>query len=261
MSVWLAPVGLCRNDAHEYYLDGAGPIPSVTRVLKVVDKSGPLIGWAKRITAEAAVRNLPMLNQMVTTGGEQASIDWLKKLADHKRDSAANLGTRVHALAESVARGQAVEMTDEEHPFVDTYVRDFLTPFAPRFLALEEMVCSLTHGYAGTFDAIAEIAGETWMLDLKTSTGTYAETALQLSAYANADFIARPGSAKRMRVPKVTRYGVIHCRPEQTRLVEYGVDKGTFDAFLACRGLFDWVEGQAKSVVGRQVKSQEGAAA
>lgn len=252
----LAPVGLARNDAHEYYLDGEGPIPSVTRVLKVVDKSGPLVGWAKRITAEAAVRNAEMLRQMVEMSGEQASIDWLKKLADHKRDKAALVGTAIHAHAEAVARGQAVELTDEEHPYVDTYVRDFLAPFQPKFLAVEEMVCSTTHDYAGTFDAIAILEGEVWMLDLKTSTGIYAETALQLAAYANADFIGRPDDSRRYRIPQVTRYGVIHCRPEQTRLVEYGVTPDTFAAFLAARDLHRWTEGQARAVVGRQVKKE-----
>lgn len=255
----LAPVGLARNDAHEYFLDGAGPIPSVTRILKVVDKSGPLIGWAKRVTAEAAVRNADMLGKMVEMSGEQASIDWLKKLADHQRDKAAATGTRIHALAEAVARGQSVEMTDDEHPYVNSYVRDFLSPFSPTFVALEEMVCSTTHDYAGTFDAIARIDGELWMLDLKTSAGIYPETGLQLAAYANAEFIGRPGNPKRWRVPLVTRFGVIHCRPEQARLVEYQVTADTFAAFLAARSLYEWLEGEAKTVMGKHHKREAAA--
>ena len=253
----VAQVGLARDEAHNYYLDGKGPIPSVTRILKVVDKSGPLMGWAKRLTAEAAVQNAAMLHQMVRLSGEAAAIDWLKKIADHKRDTAASMGTRVHSLAESIARGTPVEMTDEEKPYADTYVRDFLLPFRPEFIALEELVCSPKYDYAGTFDAIARIQGETWMLDLKTSTGIYSETGLQLAAYANADFIARPGLPQRWAVPQVARYGVIHCRPEQTRLVEYHVTNDTFGAFLSARRLYSWVEGAAKSIVGnRQEKPQ-----
>ena len=50
-------------------------------------------------------------------------------------------------------------------------------------------VYSRTFGFAGTLDAICTIAGRRGLLDIKTGrSGVYPEVALQLAAYAHADF-------------------------------------------------------------------------
>ena len=254
------PLGLTRTANHVYsWNDGATiqtPLPSVTTVLKVIDKSGPLVGWAKREVAGCAIRNLDTLVQMRQTGGDAAAVNWLKGIPDHQRDAAADIGSRVHLLVERLARGDEPDPAPEEAPFVDAY-RQFLAAFQPRFLAVEEMVCSLRHRYAGTADAIAVIEGETWMLDVKTGTGLYPETSLQLASYASAEFIGRPGSPRRFRLPRVTRYGVIHVRPEGARLVEYRVDRHTFAAFLDARRLFGWQQGLGKAVIGEVITAGE----
>jgi hypothetical protein len=258
------PLGLTRDAAHVYtWNDGAklyGPLPSVTTVNRILDKSGPLVGWAKRETAACAIRNLDMLVRMRDAGGDVAAADWLKRIPDFQRDSAADVGTRVHRLVEQLDQGAEPEVTAEEAPFVAAY-RRFLAAYRPRFMAVEEMVCSLRHGYGGTLDALAVIDGRTWLLDVKTGSGLYAETALQLAAYGAADFIGRPGVARRFRLPRVSRYGVIHVRPEGARLIEYRVDRGTFAAFLEARRLFAWQQGPGKSVIGDPVPATEGSAA
>jgi hypothetical protein len=197
---------------------------------------------------------------MRETGGDAAAVAWLKGIPDYQRDTSADIGTRVHRLVEQLARGSEPDATPEEAPFVDAY-RQFLADFQPRFLAVEEMVCSLRHGYAGTLDAIAVIDGETWVLDTKTGSGIYAETSMQLAAYAGAEFIGRPGIPRRFRLPRVTRYGVIHVRPEGARLVEYHVDRDTFASFLDARRLWSWQQGAARTAVGDQVKPRETVAA
>ena len=257
------PLGLTRDDKHVYrWNDGqgvVGPIPSVTTIIKLIDKSGPLVGWAKRETAASAVRNLDALIAMRKEGGPQAAIDWLKTIPDFQRDRAADRGTNVHAIAEQIARGQQPEIPEELGSYVAAY-HSFLKDWKPRFIAVEQMVCSLRHGYAGTFDAIAVIGNERWLLDLKTSSGVYPETALQLAAYGAADFIGRPGDPRKFRVPRATRFGVIHVVPEGAELVPYAVDRGTFRAFLRCREVWEWTQGPAKSVVQKPL-SREGAAA
>ena len=259
-----APLGLTRDEGHVYcWNDGSqvhSGIPSVTTILRVVDKSGPLVGWAKRETAACAVRNLDVLARMRETGGDAAAVAWLKTIPDHQRDTAADIGTRVHQLAEQLARGIEPDVTAEEAPFLAAY-RGFLDDLHPRFLAVEEMVASLRYGYAGTLDAIAVIDGSTWLLDVKTGTGVYAETGLQLAAYGAAEFIGRPGIARRFRLPRATRCGVIHVRPEGARLIEYAVDRGTFRAFVEARRLYAWVQGPAKSVVGAVVTANGRSAA
>jgi hypothetical protein len=87
------PLGLTRDAAHTYtWNDGTRvwtALPSVTTILRVVDRSGPLVGWAKREAAACAVRNLDMLVRMRDTGGESAATDWLKRIPDHERDNSA----------------------------------------------------------------------------------------------------------------------------------------------------------------------------
>ena len=247
-------LGLTRTPKHIYTWRtetfDSGPLPSVTSILNIVDKSGALVGWAKRETAACAVRNLDMLAEMRQAGGDAAAVNWLKAIPDYQRDTAADIGTRVHALAESTAKGIPVTPTDEERPFLAAFQR-FLDEWQPRYLATEEMVASLTHRYAGTLDAIVEMAGKVWMLDTKTGTGVYPETALQLSAYGGAEFIGRPGDPKRYAIPPITAYAVLHLRPEGYRLVPYNVDRGTFEAFLHARSLFEWRETQAPKVMGQ----------
>lgn len=257
-------VGLWRNEKHQYWWADdvtVGPLPSITTVIKAVDKSGPLIGWAKKITAEAAVRNLDLIAKMKEEGGEQAGIDFLKKLADHKRDKAADLGTRVHALAEAIAHKQAVQVTDDERPYVEAYAR-WQYEWQPQFFAAEYMVCSLKHGYAGTGDLVTGMRGARWRLDIKTSTGVYAETGMQLAAAHWADFCGRPNDAKKYAIPKAEKQGVLHLRSDGSyAVVPYRVTQDTFQRFLAAKAVWEWLEGDAKQMVGAPLPDIEEAAA
>lgn len=248
-------VGLWRTPDHRYYWQEpgqplVGPLTSVTTAMKAVDKSGPLIGWAKKATAECAIRNLPMLGTMVQSGGTQAAVDWLKRIPDYQRDSSADLGTRVHILAEKVAYGGTPEMTDEEAPFVASY-RKFLADFRPDVLRVEAMICNLTHGYAGTLDLLARLPGlGVGLIDLKSGSGVYSETALQLSALGNGEFMGWPGDPRRHPMPHIDFYAALHLRPEGYRLVPFAVDNDTFWRFLEAKGLWEWLQGQAKTVMG-----------
>lgn len=251
--------GLTRDAKHVYQWNGGAPLPSVTTIIGVVDKSGPLVGWAKRITAEAAVDHRAEIEGWVTLSGRDGAIAMLKTVAVAQRDKAANAGTDVHQLAEAIARGQEVLVPEELAPYIASY-RGFLDDFGPEFLAAEEMVADLTHGYAGTLDAIARIAGEVWMLDIKTSKGVYPETALQLAAYGHAEFIGRPGTEQKFRIPEIDRWGVIHVRPEKYELIEMEVTRSTYGAFLAAKAIHDW-RGVASAGSAVQAPSQGVAAA
>ena len=205
-------LGLVRDARHRYSWNGGPWYPSVTTVLSIKDKPA-LVGWAKRETAACAVRNLAVLERMVASGGPQAAIDWLKKIPDFARDSAADLGTAVHAMAEALGRGEPVRIDESLRPYLLAYRRDFLDVFAPRFLAVEAMVCSERYEYGGTADAFVEIAGDVWLLDYKTGSAVYPDSALQLAGLARAQFIGRPGDPIQYPVPFATRFGILHVRP------------------------------------------------
>lgn len=235
-------VGLFRDDRHRYYIDGKGPYPGVTTVMRALDKPA-IIEWAKRETARCAVDNYDFVADLIKRGGPKAAADWLARIPDFQRDTAADMGSAVHRLAESISRGLSPDYTEEQVPFIDGY-RRFLEDYQPDFISLERMVFSETHGYGGTFDSIAKIAGHTYLIDTKTAKGSYSETALQLAALANADFCGLPGDPKRYKIPPIERYAVLHIRPDQYargyRLIEYRVGPDDFAAFLACLTLTNW---------------------
>lgn len=247
--------GLTRDAKHVYRWNDGEPLPSVTTILQVVDKSGPLVGWAKRITAEAAVDNAAQIAGWVEMAGRDGAVRLLTAAATTKRDRAANAGSEVHAIAEAITRGHDPEIAEELAPFVAAY-RQWMADFDPEFIAAEEMVANLAEGYAGTLDAIVRIAGETWLLDYKTSKGVYAETAMQLAAYANAEFIGRPGSDRKFRIPLIDQFGVLHLRPEGYEMVPFAVTEATYAAFLAAKAVREWREGEATRLIGQAIGPQ-----
>lgn len=236
--------GLTRDEKHRYSWNDGAKVPGVTTVIKALDKSGPLVGWAKRETAACAVRNLPLLTTMVKDGGPEAAVNWLKSTPDFQRDSAADLGTRVHVLAEALHRKQHIEVSEDEAPFVNAYMV-WWDRYKPKVLNAEFMVYSETHRYGGTADLAAVINGETWLIDIKTGKGAYPETGLQLAGLHYADFAGRPLDPKKYAIPKATRFGVLHVRPDGAELIPYDVGPDEFAAFLACRVLTDWLEMRA----------------
>ena len=244
--------GLSRDANHVYTADYPGEflvLPSVTTILRVLDKPA-LVPWAQGIVAEAAIAHRADIEGWVQVGGVEGAIRLLKNAATAQRDRAAATGTDVHALAENLNRGMDVIVPADIAPFVDAYRRWF-DAFQPSVVAAEELVAG--DGYAGTFDLIADIAGERWLLDIKTSKGTYSDTALQLAAYGRARYIGRPGDPQRYAMPAIEQYGVIHVRPEGAELVPYDVTEADYDAFRALMVAAKWRETRAKTVVGQPI--------
>ena len=53
----LTPAAIQRSADHRYTFEGR-TYPGVTSILGMLDKSGPLVGWAKRKTAEIFLANM-----------------------------------------------------------------------------------------------------------------------------------------------------------------------------------------------------------
>lgn len=237
--------GLRRDQHHRYYYGSTGPLPGVTSIVKVVDRSGPLVGWAKRETAASAVRNLDMLQQMVRDGGKDSAQQWLSRIPDYQKDEAADIGQRVHALGDAINRGEDIQPTGIEVPYVAQY-RAFLADVRPvQLLATEALVCNLTVGYGGTLDSGWLIDGIPTLLDIKTGKGVYDETALQLAGYANAEFTGTPDDPTQVPLPAWQRYGVLHLRPDGWSLIPYDVTPETFEAFKAALTIYRWLKDTA----------------
>ena len=275
-------VGMHRTDDHRYYWMGEGPFVSVTTALKTYDKSDVLTGWAKRETAAFALRHLDTLiahrghNSPVPEcppcqkarrpfDRNRAAQTWVASISDYQRDTAADLGTEVHAIAEDIGSDKESEIKPELVPYAEQYQR-FLYEWQPHLLAIEYMGLNTFYGYGGTGDIIARLTtsprpsplvGKTVAIDIKSWTKDepikdtyYPETGMQLAACSRFDFIGKPNDPFEYKMPAVEAFAVLLLGREDYRLIPYAVTDATFAAFVACLGLHQWRYGEAKTIVG-----------
>ena len=157
----------------------------------------PLNEWHVRTACETAFDKFATLKAFHEDGDRDGAVKWLKDSRWTKTGAAAARGTDVHKAAEALALGTVPEVEPDIEPYVVQY-RRFLEDFSPEFLMAEAPVYNLTHGYAGTLDAIAKIDGQTVVMDMKTtahgpnsgkSRPPFPEVALQLTLYRNAELV------------------------------------------------------------------------
>lgn len=211
---------------HSYRLDGK-PVEGVTTIIGNGVPKPALVGWAIRETATFAAHNLELLGQL----RPDERIDLLRGAPYRDRDRAANRGTEVHAVAEKLLHGQAVEVPEELSGHADSYVQ-FLNDWQVAPVLSEAVVVSRRYRYMGTLDLICDLAdGQRWLLDIKTNkSGVFPETALQLAAYRYAETYVDNGTEN--PVPPVDATGVVWVRADGYDLVPLKADETTFRTFL-----------------------------
>ncbi|MEU1254798.1 hypothetical protein ABZ445_16110 [Streptomyces chartreusis] len=254
----MAGVSTIKRSGNRFYVnpdDGDIKVPGVTSVVGQLPKDF-LTFWAAKESAEAAVSNWDIVSQLVQRDPAGA-VDYLKNAHRRKSKAATDLGSAAHDLFERLARGEVV---NDRHVHMDVkphvrWFREFLQEMQPEFLYLEETVWSDTHEYAGSFDAIAKVDGETVVLDWKTSAKVYDSVALQLSAYRFADRIILADSGESVDVPEMVGGAVLHVRPEGWQLVPVKCDQEIFAHFLNLRNTFTWETATKKKVVGKPIAS------
>jgi hypothetical protein len=256
--------GLHRDAKHFYTWQGDPPVPGITSIIGILDKPA-LVGWAKRETAIAAIRNWQTVAKMVSDQppiedqlAYHPAVAYLKATPGYQRDRAANAGTVVHAIAEAIAKGERPVIPDEYEDFARAFIRDFIEKYKPKFhpLYVEAMVyhtgADVVLPYGGTMDLFCQIGDDIVLLDHKTTkSGVYPETALQLAAGRYAEFIGKPDDDKKYAIPKVDRCAVLWIRPEGAELIPFDVTPREFQAFSAARMAWDWVNIRAKEVKGK----------
>lgn len=228
--------------------------PGVTSVVGMLPKPF-LTRWAAKATAEFTADNFGPVAGLLANGQKAAAVDLMKGSPWRTTSEAANVGTAVHDLFERIANGESVgRLTPDLQVYVDHF-RDFLEEFQPNFLHQEETVWSDKHNYAGSFDALMEVDGQKVWTDYKTTrSGVHEEVALQLSAYAHADFILRPDGS-RVPLPKADQGVVLHVRPEGWSLVPVRIDEEVFEFFLHLRRVFDWERDVKMTVLGKAMNT------
>ena len=225
------------SQGHRIYTWAGREFPSVTAILKGGVPAPFLPAWAAKAAAEYAIANLDRL-RLLPAG---QAVREVKRAPWQQRDQAAELGTAVHAAIEADAAGRPrPELPDQAGPLLAAYER-FTADHRPAWLASEATVFSRRYGYAGTLDAIAALAGRPGLvlLDVKTGRGVYPEAALQLAAYAHADFAGQLDGTE-TPLPEVEGGAVLHLRP---------VGRAVLEAFLAALAVFRWTTDLAPNIL------------
>jgi hypothetical protein len=186
-------------------------LPSVTTLLGLLDKPA-LKRWAANTAADYATDNWDELAAQAPSQRRAAiaAAPWTE------RDKAAAKGTAIHALAERLLAGEAVEVPEVIVGKVNAVAR-FLeaNPLGRAFTEARVWADSDQElglcGYAGTADLMGlHPKYGSVLLDWKTGSGPWPDMALQLAGYASADWLVIDGTDAPM--PRVDTLGIVMVR-------------------------------------------------
>lgn len=229
---------------------------SVTTIIKYGSPTGyGLIKWFKKVNVEYAVRERELWLPIAEKSNE-AAVDLIMGEADRQRDSASVRGTDIHDWAERIVLGTAVgEAPLVIRPYVEQFAR-FLRDWKPDYEATEATVYSRAHGYAGTMDWLARIAGHGLVLgDIKTKPDgktIYGEVGLQLAAYRHADFIGLPDGTE-APMPTVDACLALVIHPSSYELVPVRADADVFRSFLYVQQVRRFYDETARTVLAKKL--------
>lgn len=226
-------------------ISGPNMLPSVTTILNVQHDEN-IEAWKRRQVAERAFEIDP-----TDFDDHRDAVAEAVRQPDHP---AAAIGDEVHnAIDYLVAHGHsgaplttptANAMFNQYLGFIG-YNQDF------RPLVTELTVYNETYGYAGTLDMLADISGETWLIDIKTGSRIYPKVAMQCAALAHAEWYA-DADGNQHAMPQIDRLGVLHVRPRSARLYELPQPEIAFNTFCGLLRGFLWKTDDAAHAVAAQ---------
>jgi hypothetical protein len=164
---------------HVYTVDGV-LVPGVTGILSRLSKDA-LIQWAANCAVDYMRDNLT----------PECDLEAILKDAKtaHRRIAreAADIGTVVHKYAESVLKGETVELPEGEaqQRGCEAFM-DWMEANEVQTISSERVIFSKSDWYAGTCDFYGYVNGVLTVGDIKTSSGLYPEMLLQTAAYIRA---------------------------------------------------------------------------
>jgi hypothetical protein len=243
--------GLRTLDGEDRFYEWAGErYPSVTTVLKYCIPKPGLHKWQAKLAAQTAMDSILHLSTL----DEEKGVKFLLSQADTK-NTRAELGDEVHAYADAVANGrEAPKPSEAALPYIASY-EVFQYDLQPEYLATELPVFSREHGYAGTADIYAKIKGKVCVIDIKTGKAIWPEVALQLAAYARAEFGVLEGGE--IPTPVCERGYVLHLTDKGYELRRAVIGDESFAAFLAALDMYRWLREDSKYAVGGLIQEGE----
>lgn len=229
--------------------------PSVTSVRRIAGIPHGLVAWQLNQVVKRATGDLETLTSMLTREKRPREHEgrivakrmeeagrWLRAAATEERDRSAKLGTAVHDAA---ASGKRPEEVDEEiRPRLQQYI-DWLDVSGAEVLGSEFQCWSPSIGYAGSADLLVRFPrGDIHLVDLKTGSGIYAEYALQVMAYAMADFVGTNDVIDQQLTDHLhahTGIAVLHLADDHWDYVVLKRDEETWAAFRGLLAFASWM--------------------
>lgn len=243
------------TDNGRYYTDPAGgpDLVSVTNVLDSCINKRALIPWAVKLTVEHVLDN----HYDVTARAENdrpALTQELKAIHGNVKETAADLGDRIHAAAEARILGKPIANDAEVAPYL-TQFEQWLTAWTidpgEHVVAAEITALHRRLGYAGTADLMVWLPTgpggrlELWLIDYKSSAtrsakSVYPENTLQLAALRYAEVVLLPDDTEQP-MPKIQRTGVLNLRVKSHALVEMPAGRLAHRAFRGALETTKWL--------------------
>jgi hypothetical protein len=176
------------SETHSYLLDGK-PLTGVTTILGVIAKPA-LIAWAAKETVKYLDNNKPKTVEIAgvkvipyTPDQFHDALDKAKAAHRAKKDSTADIGTKIHAWLEKFVKGKNPKRQAKIGVVTDNFVK-WANENQVKFISSELRVYSEKYWYAGTLDLILEMNGKKYVADIKTTSGIYDRTPFfQMAGY------------------------------------------------------------------------------
>lgn len=230
---------------------------SITNALDMAVSKPALVPWAAKVTANAMWDRLPDAVRVSMNGAAMRDqyLREIKGQVKYVKDTAANLGTRVHDAAEHLALSTVAPDDEEAAPYAAQVLR-----FFERFNvnmdrdieASEATVINRDCGYAGTGDLwvhlhLAPDLSWTprkrwlWVLDYKSSAhravdSLYPENGMQVAAIAHGETLLMDDGTE-IPAPgndKIDGTAVLNLRVDDHAFIPVPADRdAAFNAFCA----------------------------
>ncbi|NYI06081.1 hypothetical protein [Allostreptomyces psammosilenae] len=239
--------------------------PGVTSIIDMLPKKF-LQRWNAKMSAELAIDSLDFIKEMAERDPEGAKA-YIAGAAYRYTKRRSTLGSEAHDLFERLLRGEYVGRVHTDLEPYKRHFSEFLEVVQPELVRAEDVAWSDEHQYAGSFDGWLRLHldehgkpdphGESALVvgDWKTGKNIYPSVALQLSAYAHAEWVIDQ-SGNRDRMPDFDGGAVLHVTPEGWEFIPVRIDREVFDHFLMLRHTFEWERRVQKTVIGDPIAAK-----
>lgn len=258
MTKFTAPIRRVDYARYHVYKDANGHrVPGVTSIIGDGVAKPALINWAASSTADYALNKWEHLTDLPPA----ARLKELQGARYAEKDLAANRGTELHKIGESLVSGESVEVPPELLSYAEGYAR-LLDEFKVEPVEVEFGCANYTIGYAGSGDLIADlvlpkVGRQRLLIDLKSNkSGIFGETALQLAAYRFAEVLLGGDDQPERPMLEVDGCAAIHITPTGSHLIPVTADDAVFLTFRYAGRMAAFVK-DGRGLVGEAIKPEQ----